>query len=906
MKKRILFYISQFNKGGAELSLLELMKSLNRQEYEIDFIIYNQVPIPGTVSLIDDLPGNIHICNVYRKNHTRSKLQNKLRSLFIDGEEFDETAVRFVFGKEYDLAVHVGEWHNPDFIALIVKAAKKICWIHADIDKAPEFDADGFFSSFESIDCYYFVSRHSRESAENRYPFIKDKTGILHNLINRKQIMELSSAEPDILHGSGSLLFISVANIREEKGYIRSLEAITELRNKGYIVDWWIIGHPASEKIISEMESRITLNQMNGHIKFLGPKANPYCYMRQADAVLCLSDSESWSLVITESKLLGIPVIATNTSGAAEQIKNRITGLITSFDPIEISNKMMEVINKPEILSGIRRNLASSADLPDGEAEFLEIINTSSEPRIPERDILYVIDDVNYPGGAHRATIKNINYLISQGRKISVVSNTLPSSALRSALPGAYFYSFEYSEIAAQFRRRLAPGLFYSSLTGEEKRMRIQQFFDFRKKRVRSKTEELRLKFVKDLASSFEYVCVMSEGSEYKEAVSQSSAKKKIQWIHTDYLKWHVLNDYTRSLTANDYELWKRYDRIILLSDIFLPGFSYLYPELAPKCITCGNIIDVDEIRKKANESVKCSLSILIDCEDINYLEIEKSIAALKKLDESGYPVDCIFFHTEDGEALVPDSLSGKVIVLKKPMNMARLTKNKDLVIANKNNQNLSQYDLLDIPLHIVNDDLNKSLNYIIPNWATWSRASQKGIVSFVSCFRFEPIKQPLLIIKALKRVKECGYDFHWTFIGDGEQLEESKALTVSYDLQNEITFLGYCENPYPYIAKADFYVQFSKYEGLPNTIWEALALGVPVITSDIGAVKDQVFNEVTGMVIEPKLSSLIDALLVAADPDNRARFDKFRTTAMNTDYNGKDAITKQKLLSIFRPEESK
>ena len=43
MKKKILFVITQFYKGGAETSLLNLFHCLDSQKYEVDFLVLNQI-----------------------------------------------------------------------------------------------------------------------------------------------------------------------------------------------------------------------------------------------------------------------------------------------------------------------------------------------------------------------------------------------------------------------------------------------------------------------------------------------------------------------------------------------------------------------------------------------------------------------------------------------------------------------------------------------------------------------------------------------------------------------------------------------------------------------------------------------------------------------------------------------
>ena len=54
---KLLFVIDQFYKGGAETSLLNLLKRINVDgAHEIDFIVLNQCPIENAVSLIEKVP----------------------------------------------------------------------------------------------------------------------------------------------------------------------------------------------------------------------------------------------------------------------------------------------------------------------------------------------------------------------------------------------------------------------------------------------------------------------------------------------------------------------------------------------------------------------------------------------------------------------------------------------------------------------------------------------------------------------------------------------------------------------------------------------------------------------------------------------------------------------------------
>lgn len=69
--------------------------------------------------------------------------------------------------------------------------------------------------------------------------------------------------------------------------------------------------------------------------------------------------------------------------------------------------------------------------------------------------------------------------------------------------------------------------------------------------------------------------------------------------------------------------------------------------------------------------------------------------------------------------------------------------------------------------------------------------------------------------------------------LGAGEQRDEIEQMVKALDLREQVQLLGFCENPYPYIARAATLLLSSRSEGLGNVLIEALALGTPVVSTD-------------------------------------------------------------------------
>jgi glycosyltransferase involved in cell wall biosynthesis len=88
-------------------------------------------------------------------------------------------------------------------------------------------------------------------------------------------------------------------------------------------------------------------------------------------------------------------------------------------------------------------------------------------------------------------------------------------------------------------------------------------------------------------------------------------------------------------------------------------------------------------------------------------------------------------------------------------------------------------------------------------------------------------------LIRSFKNVKKEIPNAKLVIIGQGELEDYLKQLAVDLNLEKDIHFLGFRQNPFKYISRSKVYSFPSLYEGFPNTLCEAMICGVPVISSD-------------------------------------------------------------------------
>jgi glycosyltransferase involved in cell wall biosynthesis len=103
----------------------------------------------------------------------------------------------------------------------------------------------------------------------------------------------------------------------------------------------------------------------------------------------------------------------------------------------------------------------------------------------------------------------------------------------------------------------------------------------------------------------------------------------------------------------------------------------------------------------------------------------------------------------------------------------------------------------------------------------------------------------------------------------DGETLQQLRELAGTLGIAERVHFPGYREHLLPVYATFDLFVLSSVREGLPNSILEAMALGLPVVTTDVAGAKELVIDRQTGLVVPQRdVYGLAQAILTVADND--------------------------------------
>ncbi len=141
----------------------------------------------------------------------------------------------------------------------------------------------------------------------------------------------------------------------------------------------------------------------------------------------------------------------------------------------------------------------------------------------------------------------------------------------------------------------------------------------------------------------------------------------------------------------------------------------------------------------------------------------------------------------------------------------------------------------------------------------------EKNQILLLTAARIAPVKAYDLAVPALSLVRKKGYDVKWYVLGEGPETENIKKLIREEGLEDSFVLLGAADNPYPYIAACDIYVQATMYEGCCTSISEAVILQRPVLASDCDGNKEQLNRYETGILVKLTPEAIAEGIIKAA-----------------------------------------
>ena len=344
--KKILFAIPTLGGGGAERVLVNLVNSLDNSKYEITvFALFdggvNKQYLNSNIrykSFFKKLfRGNIHLLKLFSSN----------------------LLYKLLIKDEFDIAISYLEGPTTRIISgCPFTRTKLINWVHIEIhDKKMLLQSYRSYSelirSYKKFNRTVFVSMTAKIAFDKSFPDINTNKEVIYNTVDYSKIISIANETiSDLEIDNDKINLVSVGRYTHPKGYERLLMIIKELADQKKNVHLYLIGKGELEdeyiKIIKEQN-------LERYVTLVGFKTNPYKYVKSCDLFVCSSYSEGFSTAVTESLIVGTPVVTTLCSGMEELLGyNNEYGIITDNNDDALYEGIKSLVEDLDLLKKYR------------------------------------------------------------------------------------------------------------------------------------------------------------------------------------------------------------------------------------------------------------------------------------------------------------------------------------------------------------------------------------------------------------------------------------------------------------------------------------------------------------------------------------------------------------------------
>ena len=357
--KRIFFLVPKIYGGGIEKALLDIIRNLDQNKYEIS-VIYLLGEGIEYLPLVEKY-ANVKI--IFKKSN------KKLINIFQMGVRWALNSLppvlqwKIIVNKQYDVEIAYAHGLTTRIISGSKNKSKKYAWIHNDISdmKLTYFPVTEkmMHNSYKKYNAVCAVSEAAGKAFEKRYQL---SSLIQPNVVDLSDIIEKSEAYKS--KKASEFTIVSVGRLEKIKGFDRLLRVHKRLIDEGIENTVCIIGEGTQRH---ELQAYIDENDLTQTAKLLGFQENPYPCVKSADLFVCSSLHEGISLALCEAIVLDVPVVTTRVCGSIELFGDSEYGVVVDNDEEALYCGIKEMVTRAETYQYYKQKIRERKQLFDKE-----------------------------------------------------------------------------------------------------------------------------------------------------------------------------------------------------------------------------------------------------------------------------------------------------------------------------------------------------------------------------------------------------------------------------------------------------------------------------------------------------------------------------------------------------------
>ena len=360
--KKLLFINGHLNTGGVEKSLLDILKHLDYEKFEVDLLLLEELG-----DYASEIPEQVHVQLRCLKNtygsvpssllhciRQRDWFCFRMRLIFLMMKLFRQKEIRFARkfltgNQHYDCVIGFRPGICTQIAAFAVNADKRITWWHhGEIN----VEHNSYLEAANACDQIAVVSEACRSMLADAFPTLEQKLTIVPNMLDVNSVCEKAEtfqpyAQSDMLH------IVTLCRLSPEKHIENAVFAAQKLKEKGITFQWHVVGGGSIE---NDLRNAAAAANVQDVFLFEGNQPNPYPYLINADLFVHPSYVESQGIVVLEAMALGVPCVVTKSLGPCEFVEDGVNGVLTKQSPESLAEKVIEILTDRALYERIKAN----------------------------------------------------------------------------------------------------------------------------------------------------------------------------------------------------------------------------------------------------------------------------------------------------------------------------------------------------------------------------------------------------------------------------------------------------------------------------------------------------------------------------------------------------------------------
>ena len=313
MSKSILIIAKHLNIGGAEKMLLRFLPIFFSLGYKVDiYLLYNTGIL--LESKLDRLL-NSDQCTV---SSFFSEKKDEYKKIM---KENPISVYKKNIRKEYNIEIAFQESYATKIVSNSPNEnSQKIAWIHTNFEEY-HFSAHAYNDNFEELQTYQsfdkivFCSHSAKQAFDRVLANNFQNKYVIYSPISTEMCKKYATQYVPSITGT---YFLVLSRLSPQKGLDRLIEAARILKGRSIFFKIIIIG---SGELESTLRTMILNYGLLAQVQLHPSMVNPFPYLENCQAYISSSYTESFGIAVQEALCMSVPVIACDTSGTQEVLK---------------------------------------------------------------------------------------------------------------------------------------------------------------------------------------------------------------------------------------------------------------------------------------------------------------------------------------------------------------------------------------------------------------------------------------------------------------------------------------------------------------------------------------------------------------------------------------------------------